>query len=173
MGKQRQTPGIWKKSEIEFRSVSDALDSDLPSMAKQLEKKSKDQVLARIEMMLAELNEYFNVGKPMTKYQIQTTAKDIYSECYYMKFEEIELIFRDGRKGLYGELYRLDGQVIIGWCRKYQETRFEHVQQLRMNERSKTTSGADVNIVNLSKRHNKKPFKDFDENTGQSKFEKK
>lgn len=95
----------------------------MPSLASMYKEFGEVKVIAYIKLWIADLVEFLNVGQNMTKTQIEATAKIIYSEFHYLNIADINLIFKRGKMGDYGQIYRLDGQVILSWFREYNNER--------------------------------------------------
>lgn len=64
--------------------------------------------------------QYFNIGKNMNVIQVNMTAELILEQYWYLKLEEILLVFKNAMKLKYGKLFdRIDGGVIMGWISEY------------------------------------------------------
>lgn len=100
-----------------------AFNSGMPSLASMYKEFGEVKVIAYIKLWIADLAEFLNVGQNMTKTQIEATAKMIYSEFHYLNIADINLIFKRGKMGDYGQIFRLDGQIILNWFREYNNER--------------------------------------------------
>jgi len=96
-------------------------DSDCLSGMK---RKSKDETLILVMLMLEQMLQFFNVGNQMNAEQQKQTAILIINEFYWLKPVDLEYFFRRLKTGFYGELYnRIDGNVIMAKLREYCEER--------------------------------------------------
>jgi hypothetical protein len=73
--------------------------------------------------MVLDLCKFFTVSKNMSTTQAYQTAELILDEFHNLKIDDIKLCFNNARKGKYGEIYRLDGLVIMGWLNQYFDER--------------------------------------------------
>jgi hypothetical protein len=97
---------------------------------------------------------YFNIGKgikPDTNggyAQMLEIALLIIEEFPGLRFEEIALVFKNAKKGVYGKLYdSMDGLTIIGWIREYENTERE-AYLVKRNTKYKAPS-RDIEIVDV------------------------
>jgi hypothetical protein len=87
------------------------------------------QVMAILTLKIDSLIKFFNVGKNMNATQIADTIMLILENYPRLRPEDIELCFKKAKSGQYGQLYdRLDGQVILGWIYKYNESKETFVE---------------------------------------------
>lgn len=106
-----------------------AIRGDLKSVAlikshgQQLSKLKREQPLQLISMivfLIEQIYELANVGKRLSDSAMATTAEMIVEEYYYLKLEEIQLVFKNGAIGKYGKIYdRIDASVIFDWLLQY------------------------------------------------------
>jgi len=60
----------------------------------------------------------------MTGQQIAMCAESIVEEMWRFKLDDIDLCFRNGVMGKYGQIYdRMDQMVIFGWLKEYEKER--------------------------------------------------
>lgn len=96
---------------------------------------SDDAVCSFIELLIIDVCEFFNIGKPMTSSQIIQTARLIFFDYSALKPEDVKKCFEQGKKGLYGKIYdRLDGGVLFDWLDNYKLNRTNEIIQHRINE---------------------------------------
>lgn len=137
-----------------------AFKSGLPSLAKMGSEFGAEQVEDLIKLWIIDMTEFINIGKSMSPTQIENTAFLIVSEFYHLNMADINLVFRRAKTGYYGEIYdRLDGQVILGWFKKYNQERCLAAEEESIN---KAWSQMDDDnrvgrIENISKYENKRP----------------
>lgn len=83
----------------------------------------EEKVIAYIELWITNLAKFLNVGQNINETQSRQTAQMIYSEFHYLNIADINLIFKRGKMGDYGQIFRLDGQIILNWFREYNNER--------------------------------------------------
>ena len=120
---------------LPVKTVSDTILSEQPNLAQlqQLIPKHGDMAVKLIIMhALKEVRDFFNVGKNLSNPQITITAELIMSQYWYFKIEDIKLCLR--RAMMREKLFdRLDGNIILGWFRDYDDERTEEAMKLSHN----------------------------------------
>ncbi len=92
---------------------------------------------AYLEGWIVNLREFVNIGKKMTDMQTFETAMIILQDYKFLTIADINLLFKRAKSGYYGNLYdRLDGQIIIGWFRRYFSERCDAAEEDSINEAS-------------------------------------
>ena len=100
-----------------------------------------DCLQAYLEGWLVNLREFVNVGKKMTDAQTFETAMIILQDYKSLTIADINLLFKRAKSGYYGNLYdRLDGQIILGWFRRYFSERCGAAEEESINEASRYKS---------------------------------
>lgn len=103
-----------------------------PTIANIKNRVSLDDVRALLSIAICEVCDFFNVGKNMNDSQIALTVDLIIERFWYFKLEEVKYCFR--RAMMRDKLFdRLDGNIIIGWLREYDNERTE--EAMRISER--------------------------------------
>ena len=75
-------------------------------------------------MLISDVLEFFNTSETMSDRQVAMTVDLIIEEYPYLKTDDLKLCFRNAMKMKYGKLYnRIDGQIIMGWLREYNQER--------------------------------------------------
>ena len=111
-----------------FNTVEKAIDSKMPSLVKINKVLGTKEAVKVIATMIVNTTEFLNVPK-LTGIQIKMTAEFIYEEYYFLNISDLNLCFKNGMKGKYGELYnRIDGQIILKWLREYEDERVEFAE---------------------------------------------
>jgi len=105
-------------------TINDALAApNLLSLSKQM---GEAELVKRLYTVIAEGIAPFKVSNPMNERDILTTALDVLGSFGTDTLEDLILCFKSARLGLYGQIYnRLDGPTILGWLRKYLETKYQ------------------------------------------------
>lgn len=62
--------------------------------------------------------------------QILQTADLIVDDYAILKIDDFKLCFDRAKKGRYGEVYRIDGQVIFKWLNQYFDDRLTEAENL-------------------------------------------
>lgn len=93
-----------------------------PTIAQIKNTVSLNDVRALLTIALCEICDFFNVGKNMNSNQIAITVDIIIENFGHLKLEEIKYCFR--RAMMREKLFdRLDGNIILGWLREYDNER--------------------------------------------------
>lgn len=86
-----------------------------------------------IEIMIADLANYFNLGKSMNSSQIVETAEFILEDFKNLKIEDLKLCFKNVKKGHYGVIDKsLDGCQILSWLNSYFEKRMKEAENYQI-----------------------------------------
>ena len=110
-----------------------------------------------LEVMIAALALFMNVGKTFTQVQVRETARLLISdpEAKNLKPEDFYVMFNNAKKGVYGPLYdRLDGNIIFGWKNAYMAERMDYCEQQNINVHGQKIKSPDLihpEIVNMYK----------------------
>lgn len=87
----------------------------------------KETTAKLIFVMLEDLNNYFNVQRPMTTAQMTDLAIEMTEELWSFRLEEILAFSECMKKQVYGKIYeRLDPAIIWDYLAKYNEQRENH-----------------------------------------------
>ena len=120
---------------LKTSSVSTMVAAPTPTLAKIKNEASEMDARALLYIALCEVCDFFNVGKNMNDTQIAMTADLILESFWHLKLEEIKYCFR--RAMMREKLFdRLDGNIIIGWLRAYDDERTEEAMRLSDQEAS-------------------------------------
>lgn len=104
-----------------------------PTIAKIKNEVSEGDIRALLTIAVAEVCNFFNVGKNMNDAQIALTVDLIIERFWYFKLEEIKYCFR--RAMMHEKLFdRLDGNIILGWLQAYDAERTEEAMCLSDQE---------------------------------------
>lgn len=107
-----------------------------PTLAKIKNSASETEARALLYIALCEVCDFFNVGKNMNDTQIALTVDLILESYWYMKLEEIKFCFRRAMRNV--KLFdRLDGNIILGWLREYDNERTEEAMRISDQEASR------------------------------------
>lgn len=136
----RRAVADYDPSQLEFYrgiptncSISTMVAAQTPTIAKIKNKVSLDDTRALLSIAVCEVCDFFNVGKNMNDAQIALTVDLIIERFWYFKLEEVKFCFRRAmmRERLFD---RLDGNIIIGWLREYDNERTEEAMRISDQE---------------------------------------
>lgn len=87
----------------------------------------KETTAKLIFAMLEDLNNYFNVQRPMTTSQMTDLAIEMASQLWAFRLEEILAFSEAMKKGVYGKIYeRFDPPIVWEQFENYNKAREEH-----------------------------------------------
>lgn len=115
------------------KNVDDVLTSHTPAIAQIIRYNDKGPLIVRALLVTAlhNLNEYFNVTKPLTEAQAVEIINLICERLPYYKLDDIKLLFNNIKVGKYGKNYnRIDGVVIFEAAEQYNFERMERAESL-------------------------------------------
>lgn len=119
-----------------------------PSNLKALAFLDYEKCAESIENVIADTQILISTTKEINDLQLKAAAKLIISDYGDLSLPDLKRCMSDGIKGLYGEIYRFDVNVVCSWLTKYQ------------NEKEKVVSGlpvlTDEQVSNLRKWQEKK-----------------
>lgn len=120
---------------INPKTVADIITSTNPSIVKLIKLNGEPVIKACFVDLIAEVVEFFSLGKTMSGQQIASTV-DLIIEAYpQYKFDDWKLCFKMAKLGQLGKVYdRIDGNVIFDWFDKYLEIRFAEFETARAKE---------------------------------------
>lgn len=132
-----------------LNSVELAIKSGLNSIAKYSEVYGREFMIGYLQLWIIDLNEFLSLTRRMTDQQIEDTAELIYHDNTSLNLADVNLVFTNAKKGIYGQLYgNLDGSKILNWFTTYSNHRadvfFEkqlHEHQVLKNEKSNELHG--------------------------------
>jgi len=90
----------------------------------------------------------------MSQVQIADLSDIIIEEYYYLKIDDFKLCFNNGKKGMYGDVYRVDGGVLLSWIERYRKERIKAADDDNYNKHQ-STKDEKTYIVELDKLYNK------------------
>lgn len=89
---------------------------------------------AVIGLALSDLLDFFNTGNTMTPAQMANLTGVIVEEYNYLKIDDFKLCFSNAKKGLYGQVYRMDGNTILCFLEKYIQDRMNAADEDSYNK---------------------------------------
>jgi hypothetical protein len=109
-------------------------------------------LLVALSGMILHTANYFNLTKSMNDDQAIDTASLLIDTYPHETIEDFTLMFREAKKGKYGELYnRLDGQMIFKWMGLYLEEKARFREKQHQILKSGTNDTTDLMQIVLEK----------------------
>lgn len=100
-----------------------------------LAKDNKLAVITQIIRIIEYFQELVNVSKKMENFQIQVLAGDLLDRFGGDTLEDIILMFKMARRGEFGQIYRLDGMVVMDFVEKYLDFKAQERERLYRKEK--------------------------------------
>ena len=85
-------------------------------------------------LILSDLIDFFNVGNSMNANQITTTVEIILDNYSFLKIDDFKLCFDMAKRGVYGQVYRMDGNIILSWIENYVSDRINTADEISYAE---------------------------------------
>jgi hypothetical protein len=123
---------------------ADVFDSPVCSIGACKRAAGEERAKAVMVLILTDLVDFFNVGNSMNANQVINTAEMILDAYGYLKIDDFKLCFNQAKRGDYGQVYRMDGNVILSWIRQYVND--------RMNAADETSYAQHVSVAGDEKR---------------------
>ncbi len=153
---KRYTSEALKTELSQVKTVSDAMKSDVNSIAFYRKNIGVQSILASIEAQLFLLKKSINVHQNLNEYQIEELAHEINLKYYFLNMTEIAFIFKRAKTGYYGSFqYSLDMPIVLSWFEKYVEQRVTQSMKDQQNEHNRIKSGTEIKDGQLFKTENK------------------
>lgn len=144
---QRLDNGDYKGlSESMPKSIARALEIGTPMLTLQRQDKLIDYIQDELVILASQVN--INSNLNLQAHQLPVIAQAIYDNFKTESIEDIILCFRKGAAGFYGQIFRLDGAVIIDWMQKYLEEKYSIVES-KIYERKREDAEIDYKAFQL------------------------
>jgi len=118
----------------------EAMNSPNPEIAKIKKSNGMDAALAILAEIIRNGLKFFNVGKGMDAEQVLLTAGLILEDYYFLKPDDIAVVFRLAGKGRFGRIYdRIDSAIILEWVGEYCHDRFSEGANMTLKASNKPT----------------------------------
>lgn len=122
------------------QSIQKAVEVGLPMLTLQRQEKLIEYIQDELVTLASMVNVNSNLN--LQAHQLPVIAQAIYDNFKNESIEDIILCFRKGGAGFYGQIFRLDGAVIIDWIQKYLEEKYTIVES-KVYERKKEDAEID------------------------------
>jgi hypothetical protein len=116
----------WPKqyySSLKPEKIKDVLDSPVCSIGTFKRAVGEGKAVFALILILNNLVDFFNVGNSMSAKQVTATAEMIADDYGYLKIDDLRLCFNRAKKGEFGPVYRMDGNIILSWIGQYVKER--------------------------------------------------
>jgi len=123
-------------------------ETKAPSIARLNNYFGQDFTIDYISAGLISLNNFINVGQKLNSEQIREIAVMIYEDYKLFTVADFQFVIRKAKKGHYGDVFRLDGMLILSWMNKHWTSRLNASEQQRLSERSNYKESIDYNRAN-------------------------
>lgn len=111
--------------------ISDPHTDSTPSLGKIKRSIPEEYAMMIVSVALMEVRDWFNTSGNLSDSQIAMLAEMIIDRFYDYSLNEIKAVFR--RKMSEGKVYRIDGNVIMGWLSEYDLERDNHSEDMARN----------------------------------------
>lgn len=118
-----------KQLSIAFRKVQtplQAIDQGGASLFALKNTVGEKKVSALIKLYLIEMNDLFNLKRPLTEQMIEAITDEVIAQYGYLNMADIHLIFRRAKNGDYGDMFEtLNMPKVMTWFKNYFEERLQ------------------------------------------------
>lgn len=120
-------------------SLEDVIERGVPMVMVQRAIGGNEELLLAIEFEVIKTMGRLNLNPALTLKPGQSPqiAKVIYETFRTESLGDLKLAFEYGAAGLYGEIFRLDGAVLVKWIQCYLEQKYAAVEQVKQREKEK------------------------------------
>jgi hypothetical protein len=135
-------------------SVQESIETGIVLANIVRDKQNRISVIEQICKIVEYFQELTNVSKKMEAFQIQVLAGDLLDAFTGDTIEDIILMFKMARKGDFGQIYRIDSLVIMGWVSQYLDHKADERERLyrkQEGQRKKEEQSTDVSDKTIEK----------------------
>jgi hypothetical protein len=94
----------------------------------------EDKAKSALVLILNDVIDFFNVSNSMNANQILTTAEMALDNYGWLKIDDFKLCFSQAKRGFFGQIYRMDGNVILSWIESYIKDRINFAEEKSYSE---------------------------------------
>ncbi len=89
-----------------------------------------ESLIAGIEFYLIQLSAQVNVDERLNiqGHQVPVIAETLYTQFKNESLEDFILCFKKGGAGFYGQIFRLDGAVLVDWMQKHLDEKYSMIE---------------------------------------------
>jgi hypothetical protein len=110
--------------------MDDVLASPVCSIGTFKRAVGEDKAMSVLVLILNDAIDFFNVSNSMNANQILTTAEMILDNYGWLKIDDFKLCFNQAKRGICGQVYRMDGNVILSWIEQYIRDRINAADEI-------------------------------------------
>jgi hypothetical protein len=136
---------------LKVTNVKEALSLKTPTIGAITREFGVKKAETYIKLWIINLNEIINVKRPLKDFQIDECAMNIVEDYKHISIADINLIFKNAKKGKYGELYEtLSIDKICQWFESYFDERMNVAETLSIQESNsyKVNDRKPVKVIN-------------------------
>lgn len=104
-------------------------------------KTGENEAVSVIILVLNDLIDFFNVSNTMNAVQVKTTAEMILENYKCLKIDDLRFCFNNAKRGFYGQIFRIDGNVIFTWIEQYLKDRINAADEESYSEHLSRKAG--------------------------------
>jgi hypothetical protein len=117
-------------NSLKPKTFNDVFDSPVCFLSKFREEIGEEKAISVLILILNDAIDFFNVSNSMNANQILTTAEMILDHYGWLKIDDFKLCFNMAKRGIYGQIYRIDGNIILSWIESYINDRINKADEL-------------------------------------------
>jgi len=126
-----------------FRSIvpanyNEVFNSILPSVASCRKEMGLMPIRAILVIILTDMAKQYNTGQNMDDNQTANLADDILEMFYWLKIDDFKLCFNNAKRGRYGNIFRVDGPLVLSWLDQYTTDRLHAADETSYQEHQST-----------------------------------
>jgi hypothetical protein len=106
-------------ASLKPKRFNDVFNSPVCFIAEFRREVGEEAANAVLNIIVSDLVDFFNVSNSMNAQQIIATVELILDNYGFLKIDDLKLCFNWAKRGLFGAVYRMDGQIILSWIEKY------------------------------------------------------
>jgi hypothetical protein len=136
----------WPKqyyNSLKPKEFTDVFDSHVCSIGIYKQAEGEEKATAVMVIILSDLIDFFNVSNTMNANQVMNTIEIILDNYGYLKIDDFKLCFNQAKRGHFGQVYRMDGNIILSWIETYindrmnaaEEINYAQHASMKMNEK--------------------------------------
>jgi hypothetical protein len=133
------------------KTVSEVCDSPVCILSRFRKETGDETTTSLLILILNDVIDFFNVNNTMNGNQILTTAEMILDDYGYLKIDDFKLCFNRAKRGLFGPVYRIDGNVILSWIETYINDRINTISEINYAKHAsiKANEKRSMNLIEL------------------------
>jgi hypothetical protein len=106
-------------SSLKPAKIADVFNSPVCSLGTFKREAGENKARSVMVIILTDLVDFFNVSNTININQIASTTDLILDNYGWLKIDDFKLCFTQAKRGIYGAVYRIDGNIILSWIETY------------------------------------------------------